>query len=80
MWRTNRRKRSPNESDELLEAWNDLQQTVGKVIDFDLDSCLDSSTPKSSRHGLLLWGEDIQNPNLKYAIATVSQLICVSFE
>lgn len=32
-----------------MTAWNDLQETVGKVIEFDLDSCTNASSHSYSR-------------------------------
>ncbi len=36
------------QQDELMEAWNDLEKTVGKIIQFDLDSCLTAASTSSS--------------------------------
>lgn len=63
------------EQDELVEAWDDLQHTVGKVIEFNLDSCLAAAMSRSSGDWLerFVLSEEItanQGSDLKYVNVT----------
>jgi hypothetical protein len=68
VWRRRRRRQAAPEMDfdfsslpstlfqeEFLTIWNDLQNTVGKVIDFDLESCVTGAKISSREKTNLPW-------------------------